>query len=219
MPAKYVSPWFYQVRPLDDTKTHYGALPAHRLLFPSRPSCFRERTVPKRPAYNPAYQRHGGRAQGRCSLDTRVPLRHPRFCKQSRGRYWRGFASSAAHCVPESRLPGSWTCCIGSQFTPSGCSDVGLVAGCPCSVSTQCDIWNTCQAKCTVPHTRYRRRSAGCRMRRWHQWPGPARPPVLLGPGSHAGVWQLQTLTHGAADVEFVSRIFHPPALWNRRPR
>lgn len=120
VPAKSVSPWFYQVRPLDETKAHYGALPAHRLLFPSRPSCFRERTVPKRPACNPAYQRHGGGARDRCSFDTRVPLRHPRFCKQSRGRYWRGFASSAAHCVAESRLPGSWPCCIGSQSTPSG---------------------------------------------------------------------------------------------------
>lgn len=175
--------------------------------------------MPKRPACNPAYQRHGGGARGRCSFDTRVPLRHPRFCKQSRRLYWRGFAASAAHCVPESRLPSWWPCCIGSQSTPSGCSDAGLVAGKPsCSVSTQCDIWNTCQVKCTVSPTRYRRRSAGCRMRRWHQWPGPARPPVLLGPGSHAGVWQLQTLTHGAAEVEFVSRIFHPPALCNRRP-
>lgn len=45
-----------------------------------------------------------------------------------------------------------------------------------------------------------------------------ATPPALLGPGSYAGVWQLQTLTHGAAEVEFFSRIFLPPAAWESAP-
>lgn len=121
-PAKCVSPRFYQVRPMDETKTHYGALPAGRLLFPSRPSCFRERTVPKRPACNPAYQRHGGCTQGRCSFDTRVP-RAPSEILQTKPRaILAGFASSAAHCVPESRPPGWWPYCIGTQSTPSGCA-------------------------------------------------------------------------------------------------
>jgi hypothetical protein len=165
---------------MDETKTHYGALPAHRLLFPSRPSCFRERTVPKRPACNPAYQRHGGRARGRCSFDTRVPLRHPRFCKQSRGRYWRDLHHQLLSASRNLDFLAGGPYHIGTQSTPSGCSDVGLVAGNPPSTHSvtsgiPVQIFVPCHSHGIVDVP------AGCRMRRWHQWPGPARPPCAAG--------------------------------------